>query len=150
MTTLILSVLLILEPGAARRPASSAPEPPTIDWPELFASVTVRGVVYSDRIKALDGKRVRFRGYSVVREGRKGGILLTRVPYVESDPHGPDSEFDIPYDAVGVVWRDGLKVPPVPERPTVEGTLRLGNRTVADQIVVLSLEDAVPTVPRDR
>ncbi len=151
MATILLSLLFILEPGAAGRPASSsAAAPPVIDWPDFFTSVSARGVVYSDRLKALNGKRVRIRGYSVVREGWKGGILLTRVPYVQSDPHGPDAEFDIPFDTVGVVWREGLKLPPVPERPTVEGVLRLGNRTLAEQIVALSLDDAVPTVPGAR
>jgi hypothetical protein len=145
VATVVFSMLLILEPGAAGRPAlTPASGPPTIDWPDFFASVTSRGLVYSDRLQQLEGKRVRIRGFSVVREGAEGGVLLTRIPYVESDPHGPDAEFDIPYDAVGVVWRKGVRLPRVPERPTIEGTLQLGNRTVGTQRVAVLLVDAVP------
>lgn len=147
MTHLVLSLCLILEPGAAGRPASSpaSSEPPTVTWTEFFASVGTRGVVFSDRIKSLEGKRVRLQGYSLAREGWPDGIMLTRIRYVESDPHGPDAEFDVPFDTVGVVWRKGVRKSPVPDRPTVEGVLRLGNRTLGEQIVALSLDDAVPT-----
>jgi hypothetical protein len=148
MATVMLSLLLILEPGAAGRPAPLPPGPPLIDWPDFFASVTARGVVYSERLETLSGKRVRLRGYSVVREDWNGAILLTRQRYVESDPHGSDAEFDVPFDAAGVVWRRGLTIPRVPEQPTVEGTLVLGNRSVGSQKVVVLLEDAVPVFPR--
>ena len=75
------------------------------------------------------------------------GLLLTRAPFAESDPYEPDTELDLPYDTVGVVWRRGIALPPVPSRPTVEGTLRLGNRTLSGQVVTILLEDAVPVVP---
>jgi hypothetical protein len=152
MTTLVLSLLLILEPGAAGRPASSSPSaaPPTIDWPEFFASVGTRGLVFSDRLKALEGQRVRLRGCSVLRPEWSEGLLLTRFPFAESDPNDPEDVLDIPCDAVGVVWRRGIAVPSVPERPTVEGTLRLGNRTVSSQRVAILLEDATPAVPPGR
>lgn len=143
MTNLLLSILLVLGPGgAAGRPA---PAPPTIDWPEFFASVsTTQGVVFSNRLKALEGERVRLRGYSVTKPPIPGALLLTRIPYAESDPHQDGDELDLPYDAVGVVWRKAIAVPPVPRYPTVEGVLRLGNRTLGRQIVVVILEDAVP------
>ncbi len=144
--TLVLSLLLSLQPGATRRPTSSPP-PPTIDWPDFFASVTTQGVIFSERMKALEGKRVRLRGFSVKQPPVPEGLLLTRIPFVESDPHGPGAELDVPFDAVGVVWRKGTTIPPVPASPTVEGTLRLGNRTVGGQIVALALDDAVPVLP---
>jgi hypothetical protein len=147
MATLVFSLLLILEPGgASSRPAPSPV--PTIDWPDFFASVSIQGVVFSDRVKALEGHRVRLRGYSVTQPSLPGAVFLTRIPFVESDPHGPGSELDVPFDAVGVVWRSTLTLPPVPKHPTVEGTLRLGNRTLGDSIVVLTLEDAVPVYPK--
>lgn len=150
MTTVVFSMLLVLEPGAAGRPApaASAVSSPTIDWPDFFASVSARGIVYSDRLEALEGKRVRLRGFSVVREDWKRIILVTRFPYVESDPHDSEAELDIPFDAVGIVWRNGVAVPKVPECPTVEGTLLLGNRVVGSQTVAIVLEDAVPVFAR--
>ncbi len=146
MTNLVLSLVLILEPGAAGRPASLSPA--TIDWPDFFASVSTQGVVFSDRLKALDGKRVRLRGFSVTHPPVPGGLLLTRIPFVESDPHEEGSELDLPFDAVGVLWRKGIALPPVPGRPTIEGTLKLGNRDLGGQIVALAVVDAVPAVPR--
>jgi hypothetical protein len=73
-----------------------------------------------------------------------GGLLLTKSSF--SDPHAVD-ETDVPFDAVGILWRTGIALPPVPARPTIEGTLRLGNRTLGEQVVVLTLEDAVPVYP---
>lgn len=137
--------MLILEPGAEGRPVS--PAPATIDWPDFFASVSAQGVVFSDRLKGLEGRRVRLRGFSVARSPAQRGLLLTRIPYVESDPHGEGSELDLPYDVVGVVWRTSIGLPPVPGRPTVDGTLRLGNQEVGGQIVALALVDAVPSPP---
>jgi hypothetical protein len=64
---------------------------------------------------------------------------LSKDPY--SDPHDVD-ETDV--DVVGVVWRKGLPLPPVPGRPTVEGTLRPGNRELGEQMVAIPLENAVP------
>lgn len=141
--TVVLSLLLILEPGASRRPAPALP-PPEISWASFFASVTTQGVIFSEQLKALEGQRVRLRGFSVVNPPLPGGLVLTRIPFVESDPHGPGAELDLPFDAVGVVWRETIALPPVPRRPTVEGTLRLGNRSLGGQIVVMTLEDAVP------
>lgn len=147
MTSLVLSILLFLEPGASagRRPVPSPP--PTIDWPDFFASVTNQGVVFSEHLKTLEGQRVRLRGFRVTNPPVTGGLVVTRIRFVESDPHGPGAELDLPYDAVGVIWRRGLALPKVPARPTIEGTLRLGNRTFSGQVVTILLEDAVPVLP---
>ena len=99
---------------------------------------------YGDRLKALDGKRVRLRGYSVRFPEVPGGLLLTREAF--SDPHAVE-ETDVPFDAVGVLWRPGLALPPVPDRPTIQGVLRLGNREVGETIVAIAIEDAEPVVP---
>src|SRR5262245_16630785 len=148
MNTLVLSILLVLEPGGAAGHRPAAPPPPTIDWPDFFETVSNQGVVFSDRLKAMEGTRVRIRGYSVAEPPKAGALLLTRIPFAESDPNAPGEELDVPFDTVGVVWRTGIALPAVPARPTIEGTLRLGNRTLGDQIVVLTLEDAVPVYPK--
>jgi len=149
VSTIVLTLLFVLEPGASGRPAflSATSTPPTIDWPQFFSSVSTHGLVYSDRLKALEGRRVRLRGYSIARPTIPEGILLTRIPFVESDPHADEDDLDIPYDAVGVIWRAGLAIPPVPQRPTVEGILRLGNHAIGSQRVAILLEDAAPVLP---
>jgi hypothetical protein len=114
-----------------------------ITWTDLFAKVSPHGVEYSEKLKQLAGTRVILRGYSVTNPPVEGGILLTHFPYSESHEI---EETDVPWDAVGVIWRKRLHLPPVPRRPTVEGTLRLGNRTHSGQTVLLTLEDAVPVV----
>jgi len=151
MPTLVLSLILMLEPGAAatRRPAPAPPSSPapTIDWPDFFASVSTQGVVFSERLKALDGRRVRIRGFAVAYPTVPGGLLLSKDPF--SDPHAVE-ETDLPFDAVGILWKPGLRIPAVPARPTVEGVLRLGNRKVGDQIVAIVLDDAAPVYPAHR
>ena len=115
-----------------------------IAWPEFFAHIGNQGLEYSDTLKALDGKRVRLRGYAIPNPAVPGGLLLGRD--ASSELHDVD-EIEVPYDAVGVLWKKGLAPPPVPARPTVEGTLRLGNHRLGEQAVAILIEDAVPVVP---
>ena len=112
-----------------------------ITWPEFFAHATPHGLEYSAKLHQLAGTRVVLRGYSVAKPAIDGGILLTHFPY--SEPHDLD-ETDVPYDAVAVIWRKGIALPPIPRRPTIEGTLRLGNRSHSGQMTAVTLEDAVP------
>lgn len=119
---------------------------PVIGWPQFFAKVSAQGLTYSQTLRHLEGHRVRLRGYSVAWPEIEHGVLLTSTPY--GDPHEVE-ETDVPFDAVAVVWRSGLALPPTPRRPTVEGTLRLGNRNAGPVIVAITLEDAVPAPPPD-
>jgi hypothetical protein len=73
----------------------------------------------------------------------KGGLYLTRNP--EAKLH-PDDEDTLPWDAVGVLWKRGVRIGRVPLRPSIEGTLRVGNRQVGTETVILVLEDAIPHV----
>lgn len=117
---------------------------PVIQWPQFFSAVSTRGLTFSSTLRRLEGHRVRLRGYSVAWPEIDRGVLLTAMPY--GDPHEVE-ETDVPFDAVAVVWRDGMALPPTPRRPTVEGTLRLGNRDVGPVIVAVTLDDAVPAPP---
>lgn len=120
---------------------------PTITWAQFFDRVTAQGITYTEELNALEGKRVRIRGYAVAHPRPAGKLFLTRFEH--NDPHGVE-EHDLPFDAVVAVWRKGIEVPPIPLRPTVEGTLRLGNnRLGADQVVTVTLEDATPVVPKE-
>jgi hypothetical protein len=124
--------------------AQAPAPPPTIDWPQFFAHIGNEGLVYSNTLKALEGKRVRLRGYAIHSPQIPGGLLLGR----DATPtlHDVD-EIEVPYDAVGLLWRKGLKVPPPPARPTVEGILRLGNHDLGTQIVAILIDDATPAAP---
>ena len=86
---------------------------------------------------------MRVRGYSISAPRIPGALLLAREPFAASDAE----ETEIPFDAVAAVWREGIDLPPVPARPTIEGTLRLGNREIGGQIVSITLEDASPVYP---
>jgi hypothetical protein len=107
--------------------------------------VETTGATYSDRLKDLDGKRVVLKGNAVFEPMPKGGLYLTRNP--ESKLH-PDDEDTLPWDSVGVLWRKNVRVTRVPSRPSVEGTLRIGNRQVGTETVILVLEDAIPHVEK--
>jgi hypothetical protein len=117
---------------------------PAITWADFFEKVTSSGLTYSAKLQELDGKRVCLRGYAILNPPIEHGILLSRMPY--DDPHDVD-ETDVPFDAVAVLWKKGIAIPPIPSRPTVEGILHLGNYDAGPVIVPLRLDDAVPVYP---
>ena len=137
---IVLAAALLLSPAGAE---TAKPPAPTIDWTGFFSRVSVKGAEYAPQLRALEGKRVLLRGHAVLEPMPPGGIFLTRVP---SERLHPDDEETLPWDSVAVTWRPGTALPPIPHRPTVEGTLRLGNRRVGAESVILTLEDAVPVV----
>ncbi|GAC1394870.1 MAG: hypothetical protein NVSMB68_11280 [Thermoanaerobaculia bacterium] len=112
-----------------------------ITWSDFFTRVTPHGAEYSDKPRQLAGTRVVLRGYAVANPPIEGGILLTQFPYSKSLEL---EETDVPYDAVAIIWRQNFEIPPIPSRPTIEGTLRLGNRTHSGQTTMITLEDCVP------
>lgn len=115
---------------------------PTIRFENFYSSIRAEGLTYSDEMKALDGKRVQLRGYTVGHPKIDGGLLLTRFEH--EDPHGV-AEHDLPFDSAAVLWRKDIELPEIPRRPTVEGVLRLGNRRFGEsQVVTVTLEDATP------
>lgn len=138
-----------VHPAAAPVPprVSSSAEVPSLDWDGLFSTVSASGAEFRPEVKALEGKRVRLRGYAVVEPVPPGGLFLTRLPHERLHPDDAES---LPWDAVGMQWRKGLSMAAVPKRPTLEGTLRLGTRRLGDESVILVLEDAIPWVPPAR
>jgi hypothetical protein len=152
MPGLLFRTLLVaaaLSGAAAPVLAASPPKPantlPHLSWDDFFARVETTGATFSDRIRALDGMRVVLRGYAVVDPKPDGGLYLTRFP--EARLH-PDDEDTLPWDSVGVVWKKGRKIPAIPKQPSIEGTLRLGNRELGTETVILVLEDAIPHVEK--
>lgn len=81
-------------------------------------------------MKALEGKRVSFQGYAVIQPVPDGGRFLTRRPHERLHPDDAES---LPWDAIGLLRRRGLSMPAVPKRPTVEGTPRLGSRSLGER-----------------
>lgn len=128
-------------------PVASSADVPLLDWDGLFSSVSASGAEFKPEVKALEGKRVRLRGYAVVQPVPPGGLFLTRLPHERLHPDDAES---LPWDAVGMIWRKGLSLAAVPKRPTLEGTLRLGTRRLGDESVILMIEDAVPWLPPSR
>lgn len=129
-------------------PKQKSPDPlPHIGWDDFFAKVETTGATYSDRLKELDGQRVVLKGNAVLEPMPEGGLYLTRNP--EARLH-PDDEDTLPWDAVGVIWRKNVRVTRVPSRPAIEGTLRVGNRQVGTETVILVLEDAIPHLEKAR
>jgi hypothetical protein len=137
-----LLFLLLSLPAAAQTATDTLPH---LTWSDFFAKVESTGATFSDRMRALDGTRVVLRGYAVGDPKPDGGLYLTRNP--EAKLH-PDDEDTLPWDSIGVVWKKGRKIPAVPTQPSIEGTLRLGNRSLGTETVILVLEDAVPHVEK--
>jgi hypothetical protein len=121
--------------------------PPRIDWPRFFSKIGATGVVYSDELKKLDGKQVILRGYAASLPAFDGGVFLNRFQH--DDPHDV-AESDLPFDAVAVVWDSTIEVGRVPIRPTIVGTLRLGNRTFGDNAVTITIESARPWIEPEK
>jgi hypothetical protein len=132
---------------AAPPAVSSSADVPSLDADALFAKVGPTGAEFRREVKALEGKRVRYRGYAVVEPVPEGGLYLTRLPHERLHP---DDAETLPWDAVGLRWRQGLSPAAVPRRPSVEGTLRLGSARLGGETVILVLEDAVPWLPAAR
>lgn len=158
LATLLLAPLsLAAAPGPAARhdhvhptaapappPVSSSADVPLLDWEGLFSRVGATGAEFRPEVKALDGRRVRLRGYAVVQPVPPDGLFLTRLPHERLHPDDAES---LPWDAIGLLWRKGFSLKAVPKRPTFEGTLRLGTRRLGEESVILVLEDAVPWLP---
>jgi len=109
-------------PAAEARPPAAADLPPlpegvtALQFGELFVKpVGPRGLVFTDKVKSLDGRRVRILGHMVRREGAPPGTLLL-APYpvqLHDSEYGladdlppstlfvtvPDAEGEIPFTA---------------------------------------------------
>lgn len=159
-TLLLAPLFLVAAPGPAAQhdharptaapappPVSSSADVPLLDWDGFFSTVGATGAEFRPEVKALEGKRVRLRGYAVVQPVPPDGLFLTRLPHERLHPDDAES---LPWDAIGLLWRKGFSLAAVPKRPTFEGTLRLGTHRLGDESVILVLEDAVPWLPPAR
>lgn len=145
-------------PKTAPAPAPALPPLPKgvteLRFHEIFAPVGPRGLDYTEKAKALDGKRVRILGFMVKTcRHDHGRFLLTPTPIALHD-HEMGPADDLPPSTVFVdvaPLRRALKyVPHEPGLFLLTGTLSLGGR---DELhgrrswVRLQLERPVATDP---
>jgi hypothetical protein len=131
-----LAILIILL-GLLGRQATIGSEP---GWTELNFSqffvtpVGPAGLVMTDTLRALDGKRVRIAGYIVQQEkSLPGMLLLTPMPVRLHEDHYGLAD-DLPASTVHLFSSDNFQgVALSSNKPVVfTGILSLGNREEAD------------------
>lgn len=126
--------------GGAWAQTSSYPTPPeTIQFHEFFSKVSVEGLEFSPKLRALDGKPVRLIGYMVQQEHMSPDhfFLAARPLKLCPDCGGVTM---LPYDVVRVnivSTKPGSPLRYISGPITVIGILSLGNREEADGTVSL-------------
>jgi hypothetical protein len=129
------------------------PPPPGITdlkFNEFFAlPVGPLGLEPTEKLRSLDGKRVRMCGYMVRQEKAPVGTFLFAAIPVQIHEHDNGLADDLPPATVRVA------VPTCPEKPVpfaadlmaLTGTLRLGNRAEADGRVTFARLELDPPTP---
>lgn len=154
LTAFLFVALASVAPAAGPPPGKAeAPLPPPpagvthLDLGDLFVKpVGPRGLALTERVKDLDGKRVRVYGYMVRREHEHpGAFLLTREPLTIIDHEGGTS--DLPTDHVRVLVPGGKPAAYTPRPLLLTGALSVGNRAEEDgtvSVVRLTLDRPGP------
>ena len=117
---------------------------------EFFVNpVGPRGLELSEKLRDLEGKRVRILGYMAHRDAQPPGVfLLTPIP-VEVHDHDNSLAEDFPANVVQVLVPT-LRDQPVPYSPglmLLTGTLSVGNRPEPDGRVSLVRLELDPPSP---
>lgn len=98
---------------------------PAVKFGELYGRVTVRGVEYSDKLKALGGKTVSMTGYMAPPlKPKLDFFVLTREP-MSTCPFCTTAA-DWPADIVLVIMPKGRELDPTTRGLTVTGRLDIG------------------------
>jgi hypothetical protein len=101
------------------------------------------GLELTEKLTALDGRRVRILGHMVRQEhATKGWFLLTLVPV---QVHDHDSSDDLPPACVRVHLPSAIEVGYTPQLLLLTGRLSVGNREESDgriSMVRLSLDES--------
>lgn len=106
-----------------------------LSFREFFAPAGDAGLNYSDRLRALAGKRVRLVGFMVRETGRGPGTFILSSQPVTVEKQGVCFVEDIPPTAVHVHLPSGqstTKVAYAPGRLALTGVLEIGSRHEAD------------------
>lgn len=133
-----LAELHARQPAAATTaatPSAVAPEGVAeLTFAELFGPVGDRGLEFSARLRALEGRTVRMIGCMVRGTARLRGAFLLAARPAADDASGRCAPDAVPAAVVHVVLADATDRP-VPYRPgwlTVTGRVELGARREAD------------------
>ncbi len=137
---------LVVPPPAAPKPPVLRPLPPpppgvaALAWEEFFVRpVGAYGLQLTDKLKSLNGKRVRLVGYMVGRDApQTGAFILAGRPYRIED--NEDGLSGLPANVVRVTVPGSEKtIIPFTARPLLlTGVLSVGNREEKDGSVWLA------------
>jgi hypothetical protein len=132
-----------IAPG--KPPATKLPPLPEgvteLKFSDFFVKpVGARGLELTDKLRGLDGRRVRMLGYMVQQEEPPPGMFLFSPVPAQVHEHDNGLADDLPPSTVRVL------VPTCPERPVpftpglmlLTGTLSVGNRAEADHRVSIA------------
>ena len=115
-------------------PAAAPDGVAELAFAELFGPVGDRGLEFSAKLRALEGRRVRLAGCMVRETARRpGGFLIAGRP-ATMESRGACAAESVPASAVHVVLA-GAKPRPVPYRPgwlMLIGRIELGPRVESD------------------
>ncbi len=105
--------------------ARAGSAPATLKFNELYGKVTVRGVQYSDRIRALSGQTIVMSGYMAPPlKPKLDFFVLTREP-MSTCPFCTTAA-DWPADIVLVIMPPGRELDPTTRGLSVTGRLDIG------------------------
>jgi len=121
LSLLGLGLSMTVTHSAAQRTA-----PPTaLKFTELYGKVTVRGVEFSDKLKALNGTRIRMSGYMAPPlKPKLDFFVLTREP-MSTCPFCTTAA-DWPADIVLVIMPQGRELDPTTRGLNIAGRLEVG------------------------
>jgi hypothetical protein len=124
LKSLALSVLGSLSPNGVAR----AEEPARMAFAELYSSIGVLGLQFSDKVKGLAGKPVAMRGFMAPPlKPEADFFVLTRDP-VSLCPFC-QTDADWPADIVVVYMQNGVRFTTSTDRIEVTGILEVGSKT---------------------
>jgi len=107
---------------------AQAEEPARIAFAELYASIGVLGLQFSDKVKGLAGRPVAMRGFMAPPlKPEADFFVLTREP-VSLCPFC-QTDADWPTDILVVYMRDGVRLTTNTDRIEVTGVLEVGSKT---------------------
>jgi hypothetical protein len=106
---------------------------PELSFKDFFGPIGPGGLEYSAKIKALNGQRVRVRGFLVQQTERSPALFLFAGTPVKVDTRADCNETDTPPAMIHVFVPGTTKALPwVPGQHFISGVLELGARHEAD------------------
>ncbi|WP_166243470.1 hypothetical protein [Paenibacillus turpanensis] len=120
------------EPQQQSKPADKLIKPydddRTLTFDGLYSKMTVRGMEFSEKLKALDGKEVEMTGYMAPPlTADVTFFVLTKVPMATCPFCSSDADW--PADIVVITMPEGEDINPTEHQVKVKGTLSIGSET---------------------